>query len=71
LLNVLLFLFYFLLIVFLSSAFFSTVYDYDEGKVISVGEGHADVVMCVSWSNDGKKIVTGAADGGVYLWNLE
>ncbi|KAA6382748.1 MAG: putative WD repeat domain 16, partial [Streblomastix strix] len=42
--------------------------DYDEGKIMHLGRGHPDSITCVTWSPDGAHIVSGSADGSIFIW---
>ena len=46
------------------------IVDYDEGKIILLGEGHPEHVTCCCWSPDGLHLVSGSADGSVFVWTL-
>ncbi|KAK2960411.1 putative Cilia- and flagella-associated protein 52 [Blattamonas nauphoetae] len=47
------------------------IVDYDEGKVLLMGEGHPEKITCLTWSPDGRKLVSGSADGSIFIWNLD
>jgi WD40 repeat protein len=46
------------------------VVHYDEGKIVLLGQGHPQPVNCVAWSPDGNHLVSGSADGCVFVWSL-
>ncbi|KAH7823813.1 putative WD repeat-containing protein 16 [Monocercomonoides exilis] len=46
------------------------VVDYDEGKIVLLGQGHPEMVSCLAWSPDGYYIVSGSHDGSVFVWSL-
>lgn len=46
------------------------VVDYDEGKIVLLGEGHPEQINCCCWSPDGTHLVTGSSDGSVFVWVL-
>jgi len=51
------------------SAGFSTpakVWDAQTGEVIATFDGQKDVVFCVAWHADGKRIASAGADGGLF-----
>ncbi|MEQ8555566.1 MAG: caspase family protein [Cyclobacteriaceae bacterium] len=42
-----------------------------EGKVETVLEGHSSAVTSITFTEDGKYLVSGSEDGSVKVWNLE
>jgi WD40 repeat protein len=47
------------------------VWDIESGRCLQVLKGHAKEVTTVSLSIDGKKALSGSADGTVRLWDIE
>jgi WD40 repeat protein len=45
------------------------LWDADTGSLLAVFKGHKDVVKCVSFSHNGKRIVSGSLDRTVRVWN--
>lgn len=47
------------------------VYDASEGEIVHSLKGHKDYVYCVTYSRDGKRFATGAADKTVIIWTTK
>jgi dipeptidyl aminopeptidase/acylaminoacyl peptidase len=45
------------------------VWDVAGGQKLRTLEGHADAVLCVSWSPDGKRLATGSGDNTARVWD--
>lgn len=52
-----------------TSGFTIHVWDVETGKELFRMKGHTGQVYCVDWSRDGKRILSGALDGSVCLWD--
>lgn len=44
------------------------LWNYQEGVVVAEGVGHAGVIVSAAYSPDGRLVVTGSADGTVFVW---
>ena len=44
------------------------VYDANDGTLVQPLKGHKDTVLCVTYSQDGKRFASGSADKSVIIW---
>ncbi|MEE1000850.1 MAG: hypothetical protein U0L37_02695, partial [Bacteroidales bacterium] len=47
------------------------IWDAKSGTKLQTLEGHSAVVNSVSWSPDGKKLVSSSSDNNVIIWIVE
>ncbi len=47
------------------------LWNYETGEDLGVLRGSLNEIHCVAFQPDGKRLIAGAADGGVTVWNLE
>jgi WD40 repeat protein len=47
------------------------LWDIDTCKVVKKWTGHADIVLSVCWSRDGRRVLSGSADGTARQWEVE
>lgn len=47
------------------------LYDFATGKVVKVLKGHRNVIRSLSFSPDGKQLVSGSADRAAMLWDVK
>ena len=47
------------------------IYDFQSGKLINVFKSHEDVVNDLSFSHDGRYLISGSADKTVKVWNMQ
>src|SRR5207342_3322542 len=45
--------------------------DAASGKLMQTLRGHKDAVVCLAFSRDGRRLVTGGADTAVKIWDLD
>ena len=55
---------------FAGDDFLLKVLDIVSGQVISVGQGHSNVIRTVVWTPDEKQILTGSDDTCICIWNF-
>lgn len=46
------------------------LWNYELGEVVAQGHGHAGIVTACKYSPDSKFLVTGGADGAVFIWKV-
>lgn len=46
------------------------LWDYQLGEEVAVGIGHASEITSARYSPDGKFLVTGSSDGGIFVWTV-
>lgn len=46
------------------------LWDYQQGLPVCAGYGHASTILCCCYSPCGKFIVTGGADGSIFIWKI-
>jgi WD40 repeat protein/tRNA A-37 threonylcarbamoyl transferase component Bud32 len=47
-----------------------SIWDPESGAKVESLSGHTDAVLCIDWSKDGKRLLTGSYDYSVRLWDL-
>ena len=46
------------------------IWDYQAGEIVAAGYGHAAIITTVRFTPDCKHVVTGSADGAIFIWKL-
>ncbi|MBV9229399.1 MAG: WD40 repeat domain-containing protein, partial [Chloroflexi bacterium] len=46
------------------------VWNLSSGKEVRTLTGHADLVICVALSRDGRTLISGSADSTIKVWDL-
>jgi WD40 repeat protein len=46
------------------------LWDYDDGRLMSIGRGHSGQISRLKISPDGSKCVSVGREGGIFIWNL-
>ncbi len=47
------------------------LWDTRTGEKLGSLQGHSSLVLCVNFSSDGKRILTGSTDGSIRIWNMD
>lgn len=45
------------------------ILDIQRNQIVSLGRGHSDEIVCLSWTPDEKQIITGGKDNCMCIWN--
>jgi cilia- and flagella-associated protein 52 len=45
------------------------VLDIQRNQIVSLGRGHSDEIVCLSWTPDERQIITGGRDNCMCIWN--
>lgn len=54
----------------INSCFPSKLWEYQSGTIVCAGYGHAAIIVTCEYSPCGKLLVTGSADGAVFIWKV-